>query len=114
MAYLIPIVLILATIQLILDKKIRVKVDYGGSISETNGFKLYALTMAILFIVIIVCFFFIDGIHPLIGIFLMGLFFVRAAFEWIYIRNTKRHYVSLIMLTLSLAITVLFYIIWKL
>jgi hypothetical protein len=107
----IPIVLILVVVQWILGKTIRKKVDYDGSMIDTDGFALYFWSLLILSIGIIVCLFFIYGTQPLFGLLLMLVFSVRAVFEWIYLRNTKKYIVSLLMVAASLIVTVIFFII---
>jgi high-affinity Fe2+/Pb2+ permease len=107
--------LLLFAIQWLLDLKIRIKRDYGygGHMYETNGYKAYILTLGFMSAVLIISFWFVEPINPLIGIFLMAIMGARAAFEWKYIRDTNRHKVSLILVGISLVVTVLFFFLWK-
>ncbi|WP_106769051.1 DUF4181 domain-containing protein [Paenibacillus faecalis] len=107
--------IVLGVFQIILDMKIRKKLDYGygGYMSETNGFRSYVLTLCMFVAVLIISLFSLSQFHPLIGILLMVLFGIRAAFEWKYIRDTNRHVVSLWLVAISFVVTVLYFILWK-
>ena len=111
MEIIIPIVLILALIQIFLDKKIRKDLTYGGSISDTNGFAPYAWTIAILGVGTFIYFIFFYESYYVVGLILILLFGVRAIYEWIYIRATKRHVVSVIMTSICAIVTVLLLIV---
>lgn len=104
---------VLLCIQWALGKKIKVEQTYAGSMSETDGFKLYVTTLGLMAVVLIIILFLVPPIHPVPGLLLMLFFAVRALIERKYIRATKSHIVSSWMLAVSLVVTILYTYLWQ-
>ncbi|AWB43701.1 hypothetical protein DCC85_05355 [Paenibacillus sp. CAA11] len=104
MTYIISTVLVLGVIQFILYKIILRNRD---SMALTNEFRAYVLSTVIVVVIGVICLFLFGDAHFLIGILLTVLFGVRAAFERLYLRSTKRHIVSLSMVAASLVTTMI-------
>lgn len=104
---------VIGCIQWVLDKKIRKERTYGGTMSDTDGFKLYVLTLCIIAAVFITTLFFLPPIHPIAGVLLMVTFGARALIERKYIRSTNRHVVSILLVGVSLVVTILYTFLWQ-
>ncbi|AWP25306.1 MULTISPECIES: DUF4181 domain-containing protein [Paenibacillus] len=109
MKYIFTVVLfIAAVIQLVLDKTIS-KTD--EKISDTDGVIPYRGFVVFGAIAIILSVIFIKEPpynYVSIGVLLTLVFGVRAIFQWKYIRNSKKHIISLSMMALSVIGTTLY------
>ncbi|WP_223069156.1 DUF4181 domain-containing protein [Paenibacillus caui] len=80
--------------------------------SDTQGNKLYLWGMWIFAAAVVITTFSLDmsQLQPLFGILIALSFGFRAYMEWRYIRETKSHLVSLVLVTVSLIFTFAFFI----
>lgn len=101
------VLFILAVIQFVLDKMIT---KNDEKISHTDGCIPYRWFMVIGTIVVISLAFFDQESYRYIcsGVLLILIFGVRSIFEWKYIRSSKKHVMSLLMMGISLVGTVVY------